>query len=160
MRRAAADEVDPCARLGSGRTGQGDVDALDRPGRHQLGAQLALLGVVDRRVDGVDGVQRPLEPAAGVEQDLVELVRIGVGKPLADVRRQGVAPRVGELDDPGHDLGVVEDPTDHAASVTKRPGLICTPSVVLMMSSRPWASSNTTTSWSGRIAPPPPTSRP
>ena len=45
-------------------------------------------------------------------------------------------------------------------SVTNRPGASCTPTVSLMMSSSTWASSNTTTSCSGRITPPLPTCRP
>jgi hypothetical protein len=44
--------------------------------------------------------------------------------------------------------------------VTNRPGASCTPTVSLMTSSSTWASSNTTTSWGGRITPPLPTCNP
>src|SRR4029450_9187849 len=47
-------------------------------------------------------------------------------------------------------------PRTDAARVTKRPGASSTPTVSLMMSSSPRASSNTNTSCSGIVAPPAP----
>ena len=86
------------------------VEVPDRPTGEQLGAQLALGGVLDGRLDGREGGGGPVEPQPGLDDGVVDLVGIGVGEPLAGVRTDGLAQDVGDVEDTGEQLGVVEDP--------------------------------------------------
>ena len=134
---------------------------LDGPPGDQLGAQLALLGVLDRRLDRDAARRSPgragCAPRRGRRGRRRDRAPAGAG------RRADRAPRgAGRRCRP-------RTPTRSGSSrirrsvpaiVTKRPGATWTPTVSLITSSSTWASSNTTTSCSGRITPPLPTCSP
>ena len=86
------DEVRPPRRIGA----EGGIEAFDRPAGQHLGPQLALLGVLQRRVDGDDRGTGALEAVAGVEEHLVDLVRVGHRQAFADVPGEGLAQLVGD----------------------------------------------------------------
>ena len=79
--------------------GEGEVEVLDGPAGEQLGAQLALLGLLDGRVDGGERGAHPVEAEARLDDGVVQLVGVGERQALAGVRCEGVAEQVGDVDD-------------------------------------------------------------
>ena len=87
-------------RRSPSRCPSGQVEVLDGPAGEDLGPQLALLGVLDRRVDGGERRRRSVETHAGLdEQRPGPRPGSGIGQPLAGVRPERLAQHVGDVDD-------------------------------------------------------------
>ena len=54
--------------------------------------------------------EHPVEAHAGLDDGVLDRVRVRLREPLAGVRAERVAQHVGDVDDAGDDLRVVEDP--------------------------------------------------
>ena len=76
--------------------GEGGVELLDQPAGHRLGAQLALLGVLDLGVDRAQHLADPTEARPGLAEELTNLVgqrtSAGVGRRVVRSLRRA-APR-------------------------------------------------------------------
>ena len=66
------------------------------------------------RVDGDERRAHPVEPAACLDDGVVDLVRVGHRQAAAGVRPEGIAEEIGDVDHRRHELGGVEDPPQRA----------------------------------------------
>ena len=99
----------------------GDVELLDRPPGHGLGAEAALLRILVLGVDGDERLVGATQPQAGVGQHLLDRIGQRCREPIADVRRERVAQPLGDLGDRADQLRIVEDPPHDAGQRRESP---------------------------------------
>jgi hypothetical protein len=99
-----------------------DVELLDRPAGHRLGAQSTLLGVLVAGVDRHQHLVGATEPEAGIVQDLLHRIGQRGRQPVADVWAQCVAKPFGDLGDRPDQLRVVEDAPNDARQCREATG--------------------------------------
>ena len=86
-----------------------EVELGDRAAGDELGAQLALAGVLERRIDPDQRGEDAVEAQPGLRQRVLHRVRIRGRQALAGERADRVPQHIGEIDDAGEQRRVVDD---------------------------------------------------